>query len=477
MATKSTEKKTSLEPSEVFCAVGLLIPTSQMRALVKDQTGTELLRWASTDGLAIAKKGIKPLDARFKKMFQECAKLNREATDLKKRTEMVANIVAGFSGAIGSKVFMKAMNTFVNTADKVYLTGAQWPEEVNRFRMKDEDAKFDYNSSDLVVQVGDKKFFGISLKKKPNVSKPDPTIINKAFSTFLTSDEQEIKKMSEDLNKVRQEYFANIVKKAQKDDIISIRGLDTMSTEDVWNAKLKNPNKRNETVALINLKGFNDRDNPVELSDVVGTAEQLTVYDKPKGRMGLKDYINADLARVDNELFAGFSEIIDKKADFFADTLIDMVLKTQLNTKLKAKDIGDFNFEFALVTGFADYTPNKKDASKDKLTLRGATFIPLHTILCGLANLAGAEDKFEIKPDAKQKAETNAAKVFYTLSKQNVPILDLQLRYKGDFKAQPQFFATITKEFKQQMFKECKVKKKSKKQNEITILNKRKTAK
>ena len=82
-----------------------------------------------------------------------------------------------------------------------------------------------------------------------------------------------------------------------------------------------------------------------------------------------------------------------------------------------------------------------------------------------------------IEEDTKQKAEANPAKVFYTLSKQNVPILDLQLRYKGDFKAQPQFFATITKEFKQQMFKECKVKKKSKKQNEITILNKRKTAK
>ena len=477
MAKASTEKKTSLEPSEVFCAVGLLMPTSDMRALVKDQTGTELLRWAATDGYAIANKGIDPLDDRFKKMFKECGKLNREATDLKKRTEMVANIVAGFSGAIGSKVFMKAMNTFVNTADKVYLTGAQWPEEVNRFRMKDEDAKFDYNSSDLVVQVGSNKFFGISLKKKPNVSKPDPTIINKAFSTFLTGNDPEIKKMSDDLNKVRQEYFANIVKKAQKDGIISIRGLDTMSTEDVWNAKLKNPRKRNETVALINLKGFNEKDNPVELSDIPGTVEQLTVYDKPTGRMGLKDYINKDLARVDNELFAGFSEIIDKRADFFADTLIDMVLKTQLNTKLNAKNIGNFNFEFALVTGFADYTPNRKDASKDKLILRGATFIPLHTILCGLANLAGAEDKFEIKPDAKQKAETNAAKVFYTLSKQNVPILDLQLRYKGDFKAQPQFFATITKKFKEQMFKECKVKKKTKKQNEITILNQKKTAK
>jgi len=476
MAKASTEKKTSLEPSEVFCAVGLLMPTSDMRALVKDQTGTELLKWAATDGYKIANKGIDPLDDRFKKMFKECGKLNRETTDLKKRTEMVANIVAGFSGAIGSKVFMKAMNTFVNTADKVYLTGAQWPEAVNKFRMKDEDAKFDYNSSDLVVQVGSKKFFGISLKKKPNVSKPDPTIINKAFSTFLTGNDPEIKKMSDDLNKVRQEYFAKIVRDAQKDGIISIRGLDTMSTEQIWNAKLKKPNK-NESVALINLKGFNEKDDPVELSDVVGTAEQLTVYDKPTGRMGLKDYINKDLAKDDNKLFAGFSEIIDKKADFFADTLIDMVLKTQLNTKLKAKDIGDFNFEFALVTGFADYTPNKKDASKDKLTLRGATFIPLHTILCGLANLAGAEDKFEVKPDKQKKQEANAAKVFYSLSKQNVPILDLQLRYKGDFKAQPQFFATITKEFKQQMFKECKVKKKTKKQNEIEILNKKKTAK
>ena len=40
-----------------------------------------------------------------------------------------------------------------------------------------------------------------------------------------------------------------------------------------------------------------------------------------------------------------------------------MVLKVQLNTKLKAKDIGDYNFEFALVTGFADYKQNNKDAT------------------------------------------------------------------------------------------------------------------
>ena len=482
MTTKSTEKKTSLEPSEIFCAIGLLIETKKMRELVKDKTGTELLKWVSTTGYEEAKKGVKPFDAKFEKMIKDCAKLNRDATDLKKRTDMVANIVAGFSGAIGSKAFMRAMHaTLTNdTVDKVYMTGSVWPQEVNKFRMQDADSKFDYNSSDLVVQVGAKKFFGISLKKKPNVTKPDPTIINKAFSTFLTSTETKIVKMSNDLNKVRQEYFAGIVKKAQKDGIINVRGLPTMTTEQVWNAKLKRPPKpgktKSETIALINLKGVNEKDDPIELSDVPGTVEQLTIYDKPIGRMGLKDYINADLAKDDNDLFAKFSEIIKKEADFFADTLIDMVLKTQLNTKMKAKDIGDFNFEFALVTGFADYKPNNKDATKDQLRLRGAQYIPLHTILCGLANLAGAEDKFMIEPDTKQKAETNAAKVFYTLSKQNVPILDLQLRYKGDFKAQPQFFATITKKFKEQMFKACVIKKRAKKQSEITILNQKKTA-
>ena len=38
-----------------------------------------------------------------------------------------------------------------------------------------------------------------------------------------------------------------------------------------------------------------------------------------------------------------------------------------MQTKLQAKDIGSMSFEFALVTGYADYSPNKKDPSKDKL--------------------------------------------------------------------------------------------------------------
>ena len=302
-----------------------------------------------------------------------------------------------------------------------------------------------------------------------NVKSPDPTIINKAFSTFLDGDNKN-KKALEDLNKVRQQYFADIVKNAQKDGIINVRGLESMTTEEVWNTKLRKPD--GDPVALINLKGFNEKDDPIELTDVPGTVDQITVYDKPTGRIGLKDYINADLAKQDNKLFQGFNKIIQKNAEYFANSLIDMVLKVQLNTKLKAKDIGDYNFEFALVTGFADYKQNNKDATKDVLKLEKAKFIPLHTILCGLANLAGNEKPYKMELDTAKKEKANAAKVFYQLSRDGVPILDLELRYKGDFKSMPQFFATITDEFQTQLKEKCLVTKPTKKPNETAILNK-----
>ena len=45
MAAKSTEKKTSLEPSEIFCALGLFITDAEIDDLCKDNTGQKLLDW------------------------------------------------------------------------------------------------------------------------------------------------------------------------------------------------------------------------------------------------------------------------------------------------------------------------------------------------------------------------------------------------------------------------------------------------
>ena len=46
-----------------------------------------------------------------------------------------------------------------------------------------------------------------------------------------------------------------------------------------------------------------------------------------------QDFINADLAE-DNELYKGFNKIIQENAEFFADSLID-ILKTKMQAKLR----------------------------------------------------------------------------------------------------------------------------------------------
>ena len=59
--------------------------------------------------------------------------------------------------------------------------------------------------------------------------------------------------------------------------------------------------------------------------------------------------------------------------------------------------------------------------------------------------------KFEKKIEKIQKE-------VFKISKKDVPILDLELRYKGSFTPQPQFFANITPEFKTIMTEKCLVK-------------------
>tara|TARA_X000000368_G_scaffold170937_1_gene134829 strand:- start:142 stop:1569 length:1428 start_codon:yes stop_codon:yes gene_type:complete len=471
MAQASTQKKTSLEPSEVFCAVGLLMPSKNMRELVKDKTGTLLLQWASTSGLSIAKKGITPLDSKFEQMFKN-AGTEKFVADLKKREELVANIVAGFSAALGVKNFMKFMGDSVDIVNKVYLTGATWPSDVNDFRLRNEDTGFDYNSSDMVAKVDSETFYGISLKKKKNVKGADPTLINKAYSTFI--DGRKFTKQRDLLNDIRHRYFADVVRKAQEDGIINLtingKALKDASDEEIWEYKVTDPRNNKKKYALINVKGFNKNDEPVELSEVT---DPLLFDATKKGQMGLRDYINNDLSQSNNELYAKMNEVIQKNAKFFADSLIDIVLKTQMQTKLLSKNIGNMHFEFALVTGFADFTQNKKDIGQSKLILKPATVIPQHTILCGLANLAGNKKEYLMELDTAQKDKSNAAKIFYNLSKDGVNILELQLRYKGDFKQAPQFFATLSKDFKEQMFKECLVMRSKRKKKHNSALGKK----
>ena len=337
----------------------------------------------------------------------------------------------GISAALAIKGWLKSSHGQGNdaVAQKVFLTGNVWPKEVEKFRIKAYGFD-DYNSSDFIVKTGDKKYFGVSLKKKPKKNSADPTLINKAFDTVLNGNQ--FNKIKEEITDLRTEYFAGLVRQAHEDGILFIENINRQTDKELFEAKKRD--KKLFDRAYINIKG-----------SISGG------YNNDKAPDAMRKFVNADLAKTNNILFRRLTQYMDDNADLFAKTLINLVLKVKLYDELSAnKKLSDFTFGFALVTGIGEVSRGKPNVSSGKA-------IDLHTILCGLSDLEANKKPYKIAVDFEKKAEANAAKIFFKLSKAGVNILDMELRYKGSFTSQPQFFATVTREFQTILTEKCLV--------------------
>tara|TARA_B100001063_G_scaffold233581_1_gene250008 strand:- start:67 stop:1314 length:1248 start_codon:yes stop_codon:yes gene_type:complete len=337
----------------------------------------------------------------------------------------------GISAALAIKGWLKSNHGQGNdaVAEKVFLTGNIWPKEVEKFRIKAYGFD-DYNSSDFIVKTSDKKYFGVSLKKKPKKNSSDPTLINKAFDTVLNG--SQFNEIKEEITELRTEYFAGLVRQANEDGILFIENINRQTDKELFEARKRNTKIFNK--AYINTKG--------SLSGG---------YDNDKAPDAMRKFVNADLAKTNNVLFKRLTQYMNDNADLFAKTLINLVLKVKLYDELSAnKKLKDFTFGFALVTGIGEISKGKPNVSNGKA-------IDLHTILCGLSDLDANKKPYKIAVDFEKKAEANAAKIFFKLSKAGVNILDMELRYKGSFTSQPQFFATVTKEFQTILTEKCLV--------------------
>ena len=151
----------------------------------------------------------------------------------------------------------------------------------------------------------------------------------------------------------------------------------------------------------------------------------------------------------------------------FAKNLINVTLKTDLPNQMKAKNLGNMTFGFALVTGIGDGTKGKKllESASSTITVYKGKAYDIHSILCGLSDLDSNTNSYEFKitnrmesDNQDDSSEGGAAKIYFDLIKNRVPLLNMELRYKGGFGGQPQFFGTLTKEFKTIMEDKCLVK-------------------
>jgi hypothetical protein len=410
------------EPSEIAAAVALQYTKSELKKMTTVSDLKKIIEAGIIDkqlvqfGNGSIEKGfVKLLDANDSKMVQDMA--------------------IGISAAIGIRDFMSEPTTKIVT----YMTGNIWPADVREFQVRAFGFE-DYNSSDIVcAKASDKKsFYGISLKKKNTVKAADPTLINKAFATVF--DGKEFDKLKEKLIKSRITYFANIIREAVKKQIIlkeDILNFDKLSDEQLFESpkKIRSPAFDR---SYIDTKGHAKAKNKYKDSSTTD----------PRS---MRYFVNKKLSeKTNNKLWKAFVGIIDEGSTTLADNLINIILKTNLNSEIDAKNIKNKNFIFALVTAIGKV----KD---ENVTISKAQIYPLKTTLCGLQRI---EDKYKNYPyqvvqDAAATQKSNAAKIFFTLKRGNMKIMNLEIRYKGSFKPQPQFQANMTEEFKREIKKEC----------------------
>jgi len=169
-------------------------------------------------------------------------------------------------------------------------------------------------------------------------------------------------------------------------------------------------------------------------------------------KRSMRYFVNKSLAETSNPLWKEFIAVMNQYSDLFADTLLNIILKTKLFEELDSDDLKKYSFNFFLVTGVGNVNANKGTVS-----VGSATVLPLKTTLCGLTRIEEKyhNKKYEIVVNESKKDEADAAKIFLQLKRGDLTLLDLEIRYKGSFNPQPQFQGTLNPDFKKLLEKEC----------------------
>ena len=429
------------EPSEGLFAGLALIDKSTITAASSNQSKFQELMTLAVSNLA----GDNVLDAAgnaTKNGMLKAVDLEGKAAD--KIKAIYSDLAAASSAVLGARGTK-------GVPDKVYLTGNKWHSDVAAFKLK-HVGMADYNSSDVILKYG-KTYVGVSLKKKPTSTAQSPTLINNAFSAYIKADGLEGAK--DKIQKHRVRWFANVIKEActrggplygfasspsmKSKGISSLNPLTSLSDAEVlWKMKVarKKANGTSENIFLINLKSDQD------LADADGIIKKTD----SKGKQDeFRKYVNEKLQSKGgtlNGLYQGFLDIMNKPKvkETLADTMLNRVLKLEMYDEFPLELWKNKEFEFLLCEGVGsvdnDLIPSVQQANTATLS----------SIMIAIIRLK--KEPTTITLNTEDTFRRNAAKVFFTLSKGKTPILDIELRYKGDFAAYPQFFAGMTKEFK-----------------------------
>ena len=228
-----------MEPSELMASVAMLMKPADLTKYSKDMSG--LVQF-----LKVGKKIAGSSKVVYGAGLKQKALGVFNPTDKKNLAAVVQGISAAMSIRDWVPIRSRESGTPITNPipEKVYLTGDKWPSEVEKFQVNAYGFK-SYNSSDIIFQWKNPKglgLYGISLKKKPSIQAPNPTLINKAFDSVLEGESEkeieQLNKIKKDIEEARITYFAKVFREAVKAGYLKIKGGIPGSDKEIWNSKV-----------------------------------------------------------------------------------------------------------------------------------------------------------------------------------------------------------------------------------------------
>ena len=278
---------------------------------------------------------------------------------------------------------------------KVYWTGKGWHSDIAKYNPPVGGVK-DYNSSDIVVKSSDGTYHGFSLKKKSQTKDVDPTLINKPITgnVGILKDILGAKNV-ESIEKSKQLFFDYVIFKHY-----GPRGTNKLKGRDV---RKMDDKEKGKMIRAISQK-------------------QMGIY--------LKDRKNTFFRRV--------FQVLSKYSDDFTVSFIELLFRAKL---ADLESSGEF--KFYLLTGIGRFVKGEVNVEPAEIKNMPETISSLQEIF---------DSKLEMKPTPGKlqawEKKAGAAKVFFSMFSNGSKIIDLEIRYKGSYTANPQFQAVATPDFK-----------------------------
>ena len=303
-----------------------------------------------------------------------------------------------------------AILDITGTASKVFWTGQSWDKEIKPYNPDVEGIK-DYNSSDMVVLGGDGIYYGFSLKKKPSSKADDPTLINKP----ITGEKSELK------------------------SILSAKGLSNIEDAKVkfFDRIIKDYTKFNSGDKKLIKKGINKL-SPKQKAALIRKVNNDWINDRLRGKGPTK-----------NIFWKTFDEELQKAKKTFCQKFIELLFRMDLN-KLMGK--ASSQFKFYLLTGIGKQTSTGIFVEKAEVKDLPSTIEVLSKVFkqnkLKLGKTLDKKGSPIAQPWEWEGGKELSAKVRYTIYNGNVPLINLEVRYKGSKTAEPQFQAIATPSFR-----------------------------